>query len=68
MALNRTFFALMDERTSKDKSLVLCHVEKGDDDGTKTSVDWLRCWPKIDSLYLSGLAIVCMSWDELKHT
>lgn len=60
--LNRVYFAVMDERTKKDASLMLCHVE---DDGT---VDSLRAWPKHSSLYFRGMEAGSGTWDELKHS
>lgn len=60
--LNRVYFAVMDERTKEDGSLLLCHVE---DDGT---VDSLRAWPKHSSLYLRGMEAGSGTWDELKHS
>ena len=62
MALNREYFAVMDERTSSDKSLVICRVE-----GERTKrVDWLRSRPEPSTLTFVALAIVCISWDEVK--
>lgn len=60
--VNRVYFAVMDERTKEDGSLLLCHVE---DDGT---VDSLRAWPKHSSLYFTGMKVGCGTWDELKHS
>ena len=62
MALNRTMFAVIDKRTSSDKSLVLCYVEGN----KRESVDWVRCLPKNASLYLRGLSVLSLTWDELK--
>ena len=62
MALNRTFFAVMDERTGRDKSLVICKVD-GDEGNTVKSV---RCGAEKASLYLAGQAMSCGSWDELE--
>ena len=62
MALHRTLFAVMDERTSKDKSVVLCNAAV---DGTE-SLDWVRCSAKNASLFLRGQSMSCGSWDELK--
>lgn len=60
--LNRVYFAVMDERTTEDKSLMHCHVE---DDRT---VDSLRAWPKHTSLYFRGMKAGSDTWDELKHS
>ncbi|KAL8735472.1 MAG: hypothetical protein Q9181_002815 [Wetmoreana brouardii] len=60
--LNRVYFAVMDNRTEEDGSLMLCHVE---DDGT---VDSLRAWPKHSSLYFRGMEAGSSTWDELKHS
>ena len=57
--LNRVWFAVMDERTGRDGSLLLCHVEE---DG---SIDTLRAWPKHSSLYFRGMK--SGQWEELKH-
>ncbi len=56
------FFAVLDDRTRADGSVVLCHVEV---DG---SVDWLRAWSKNASLYLSGMSVSSGSWDELNDS
>lgn len=56
------YFAVIDERTAEDGSLMLCHVE---DDGT---VDSLRAWPKHSSLYFRGMEAGSGTWGELKHS
>lgn len=58
--LNRIFFAVLDERTVEDGSLMLCRIE---DDET---VDSLRAWPKHSSLYLR--AMDNFKWGELKDS
>jgi hypothetical protein len=58
--LNRNWFAVLDERTDNDGSMLLC---KADNDKT---VDSLRTLPEQSSLTLSGLSIMRMTWDELE--
>ncbi len=58
--INRVYFAVVDERTVKDGSLMLCRIE---DDG---SIDTLRAWPKHASLYLR--AMDGFRWGELKDS
>lgn len=59
-AINRTFFAVLDERTGRDGSVVLCCGKK------KSQVDYVRAWPKHSSLTLRGLSTVNTTWDEMK--
>jgi len=58
--LNRVYFAVMDERTKKDGSLMLCCAED------QVAVDSLRAWPKHSSLYFRGMD--ALAWGELKHS
>ncbi|KAI4123303.1 MAG: hypothetical protein LQ338_005328 [Usnochroma carphineum] len=60
--LDRIYFAVMDDRTGDDGSLLLCHVE---DDG---SVDSVRARPKHSSTYFRGFQVGNGSWGELKHS
>lgn len=60
--LNRVYFAVMDERTKEDGSLLLCYAED------KEAVDSLRAWPKNSSLYFRGMEASTGTWDELKHS
>lgn len=59
-AINRTFFAVLDERTGRDGSVALCCGKK------KSQVDYVRAWPKHSSLTLRGLSTVSITWDEVK--
>lgn len=52
----------MDERTTQDGSLLLCHAK---DDG---SIDSLRAWAKNSSLYFRGMEAGTGTWDELKDS
>jgi hypothetical protein len=58
--INRVCFAVMDERTARDGSLMLCRIKKTVD------VDTVRAWPKHSSLYLR--AMDGHRWGELKDT
>lgn len=51
-ATNRTFFAVLDERTGRDGSVALCCGK------SKNQVDYVRAWPKNSSLTLRGLSTV----------
>lgn len=58
--INRVYFAVMDERTAKDGSLMLCRIENNG------NIDTLRAWPKHSSLYLR--AMDGFRWGELKDS
>lgn len=59
-AINRTFFAVLDERTGRDGSVALCFGKN------KSQVDYIRAGPKHSSLTLRGLSTVSITWDEMK--
>lgn len=59
--LDRESFAVLDERTAKDGSVLLCYAKSD-----ATVVDSLRAWPKHSSLYLR--AIDDFKWRELKDS
>jgi hypothetical protein len=60
--LNRVYFAVMDERTKEDGSLMLCYADD------RVAVDSLRAWPNNSSLYFRGMEASTGTWDELKHS
>ncbi|KAL8967083.1 MAG: hypothetical protein Q9183_003078 [Haloplaca sp. 2 TL-2023] len=62
--LNREYFAVMDERTESDGSVLLCFIDE-DNEG---KVDWLRKMPLNSSLCLRGVSMCCGTWEELKFS
>ena len=62
--LNRVFFAVADERTIDDGSIMLCNADKADEG----VVDWLRARPKRATLHFQGFRAGAGSWGELKDS
>ncbi|KAL8869593.1 MAG: hypothetical protein Q9174_004161 [Haloplaca sp. 1 TL-2023] len=63
--LNREYFAVLDERTESDGSVLLCFIDDEDDEG---KVDWVRHTSLTSSLSLGGMSMSCGSWDEMKFS
>lgn len=58
--LERCFFAILDDRTEKDGSVVMCRV--GDMEGKGDKVECIRVVAKHSALYLAGME--SGTWEE----
>jgi len=58
--LERCFFAVLDDRTEKDGSVVMCRI--GDTEGKGDQVECMRVSAKHSSLYLASLE--SGTWEE----
>ncbi len=60
VGLERCFFAVLDNRTEKDGSVVMCRI--GDTEGKGDKVECIRVLAKNSSLYLAGMEYG--TWEE----
>lgn len=58
--VERHFFAVLDDRTEKDGSVVMCRI--GDMEGKGNKVECIRVLAKNSSLYLAGMEYG--TWEE----